>query len=142
MTTKFLLATSAEAIQIWPLCHPLLAKSFFRHVHTYGVDDLFDHVKSGEFQLWAAIRDGQIIGAAVTVLEEGPKAKVLSVLNLGGENVKDWIGPLDKAFTRFARENGCVAYEAVTRKGFARLVPGFMEDGVVYVKFVNEGKDV
>ena len=140
--TQFLMALPHEVPAVWPMCKDLLAKSFFRHVHTYGVDDLYDPLLTGEFQLWAAVRDGQVIGAAVTVIEEGRKAKVLSVLNLGGEDIKDWIASLDKAFTLFARQNNCLAYEAVTRKGFSRLVPGFIEDGVVYVKFVNEDTDV
>lgn len=122
---------------LWPYAEPMLAKSFFRKLHVYGVDDLYPLCLTGHAQLWMAFEDNRPLAAVVTMLEEGPKAKACSVLNLGGEEMEKWIGLLDEAFVAFCRENGCIGYEAVTRPGFSKHVPGFVADGTVYVKLID-----
>ena len=128
-----------EAVEaVWPHAAPHLSGSFTRRVQAYDLDHLKEYCLSGACQLWVAFDGGRILGAAATLLTEEPLAKTCSIINLGGERLKEWIALLDDKLTEFARENGCQVVEAVTRKGFSRFVPGFEEDGIVYIKAIKD----
>jgi hypothetical protein len=127
-----------ELPQLWDVFRPLLATSFQFDTHTYGVDDILEALISEEAQLWGVADEGKVLGAVVTGIEAGPKAKVCNILHLGGENVERWIGEMDAALTEFCKENGCVSYEAITdRKGFSKLIPGFEVRGYLLVKKIG-----
>jgi hypothetical protein len=132
-------ALPTEVLMVWEQVRPLLAEAFQFETHTYGVDDLLDPLLSQEAQLWAAMKNGEIVGALVTSIEQGPKAKVCNIMHFGGKDVEGWIDEMDKALVDFCKENGCVSYETVTdRKGFSKLVPGFEVKGFYMVKRVGD----
>ncbi len=127
-----------EIENYWPIFQELLRPSFRYRVHTDRVEDYFDPLVEGDYQLWAVVDGEDIISAVVTCLEEGTNAKICSVLCLGGQRLKEWAHLMDETLTAFANENKCYAVEATTRKGFSRFIPNFVEDGVVYVKILGE----
>jgi hypothetical protein len=121
----------------WDACIPHLEKSFSRRVTAYSVEDLKNYCEAGLCQLWVAFEDGQVLGVAITLLTVEPMAKTCTIMNMGGTDFRRWVGPLNARLTAFARDNGCQKIEAVTRRGFSRFDPEFVEDGVVYIKEVT-----
>lgn len=122
---------------VWERCKGFLAESISKNAPAFDVEDIYTNLLSNECQLWVAIGNGRMMAAATTIITVEPKAKTLAILNLGGEELRSWVKPMDEAFTAFAIENGCQYIEAVTRKGFHRFVPEFIEDGIVFIKRVG-----
>lgn len=123
---------------VWDRCKDFIAGSFSANAPSYDENDVKNNLLSGECQLWIALGRGKILAAVVTMLTVEPKAKTLAILNLGGEEIRLWIKELDRVLTLFAEENGCHYIEAITRRGFHRFVPEFIEDGIVHVKRVGK----
>lgn len=122
---------------VWERCKDYLAQSISKNAPAFDVQDIYSNLLTNECQLWVAVGGGRIMAAATTIITAEPKAKTLAILNLGGEELRSWVKPMDEAFTAFAIENGCQYIEAVTRKGFHRFVPEFIEDGIVFIKRVG-----
>lgn len=122
---------------IWLECREILKAAFRQRIHVHTVDDYYPMLKVGDATLWCAIEDDKIIGCVVTVVDIGTGAKVVTMLSLAGRGLKKWIGLLDKTLTEYAERLDCDAVEAVTRRGFSRFVPDFVEDGVVYIKVIR-----
>lgn len=135
---KFYRVNETLIPQVWPEAEPLLAKGILGRIPTYSTNRLFDMCMTDVYQLWVAVSDDdQIIAAAVTRLHEDELAKTCAIITLGGQDVKDWLHLLDQELTHFAEENNCDQIEAMTRPGFSRLVPNFIEEGRIYVKLLK-----
>lgn len=124
----------------WPQCKEILKSAFRGLVHRHSVDDYYEPLKEGAMQLWVAGNDNKIDGAVVTSLEQGSQAKACQIFSLAGESLKDWVSDMDRTLTEFAKANDCQVIEAITRQGFSRFVPDFVEDGRLYVKVIKGEK--
>jgi len=133
---RFVIINKESINEYWPRCRDILEKAFRGKVHADCVDDYYDLLKIGHLQLWIAQAD-DIVGAAVTVIEQGSKAKICTILSCAGDNLEKWIALLDSNISEFARENDCDAIEYIGRKGFTRFVPEYVEDGRIYVKLLK-----
>lgn len=120
----------------WPEIRQLLGAAFRDQVNIYSVDDYYEPLKVGGMQLWLAV-DSIPIGAVITSIDTGSAMSVCTVHSLAGERLKEWSGLMDDALMGFAKANKCKAIEAVTRKGFSRVFPNFVEDGVIYIRMVE-----
>jgi hypothetical protein len=136
-TVAFLRIDAHLIDSVWSKCKDFLPDSFSPNAPSYDLNDVYDSLVSGETQLWVAVGHGKILAAAVTMITAEPKARTLAVLNVGGKELKSWVNQMDAAFTNFAAQHGCDYIEAVTRKGFHRFLPDFIEDGIVYIKRVG-----
>lgn len=122
---------------LWSACREILLPAFRYRVQEHTVDDYYEPLLKGELQLWGAFQNSTIIGAAVTSIDQGSAAKVCSILSLAGSDLPAWIDQVNALITQFAADHQCTAVQAVTRRGFSRFVPDFVEDGVVYVKIIG-----
>jgi hypothetical protein len=138
-SVAFIRIEPAMLDNVWPRCVPLLEKSFSPLVVDYDLKLIYEECLGGECQLWIALGHGRILAAVITMICQQPKSKSCSILHLGGEDIRLWIDTLDKTITEFALSHGCRYIEAITRKGFNRFVPDFVEDGVVHVKVLKNG---
>lgn len=89
--------------------------------HTYGEithEDLKGMCLERDAQLWLAYKEGKIIGAGVTQIVIYPQMKVCRIITLAGTEFDGWKHVADQMITMWAREQGCDALEALTRKGF------------------------
>lgn len=138
MTINFRFIPYADVAKLWPICRQILIPSFRDLVNTHSVDDYLAGLQRQIVQLWVAEDAGLPIGAAVTQVDEGSAMRVCTVLSISGVRFSEWAAQFDKEITSFAKQNGCHAIEAVTRRGFARVLPDLQEDGVIYVKLLGE----
>lgn len=122
---------------LWAECREMLQSAFRYRVQEHTVDDYYDPLLRGELQLWCAFQNGDLIGALVTSIDHGSAAKVLNVLSLAGREFSKWVSMVDRSLTQFAADTQCIAWQAVTRRGFSRFIPDLVEDGVVYIKMVG-----
>lgn len=131
-------AIAAQEIEkYWPICREILLPSFRDVVNPLTVDDYYIPLKTRINQLWAAINGEKIIGAAITSVDCGSAGKVCMVHSIAGEDMKSWISLFDEKVTQYARDNECFAIQAVTRKGFTKIFPDLIEDGIIFVRLLK-----
>lgn len=120
----------------WEIAKTLLRPAFCRVFHLHDIDEYYPVLKNGFAQLWIA-EDDKIRGAIVTSIDEGTNGKILEVRDLGGSKLRKWSQLMEDMLTKFAQMNGCRHIEAVTRKGFSRLVTSFKPQGLdLFIKVV------
>lgn len=130
---------ASEAVDdYWARCRELMAPAFNYRVSIYTVDDVYAPLKSAQMQLWVAHDGQEILGSVVTTVTRGSLGSLCEVICLGGSQLKSWVALFDQEITKFATENGCLAIEAITRRGFARYVPGCKPDGQIHVKLLGK----
>ena len=120
--------------EFWPICKPMLETAFRFRIHADTADDYYEPLKNSEYQLWVAVSEDRVLGAVITSIIEGSNAKICNIHSLGGDDLPEWVDEMNDTLTGFANENKCAAIEAITRRGFARFVPNWVEDGVCFVK--------
>lgn len=136
MTIKFIKLPLEVIDHYWPQSAKLFEKCFGRREQAYTIDDVYDRVANGEMQLWCAFENKNMLGAVVTSVTAGSKARKLSVIELAGNKMKKWIKILDEELTSFAIINGCSSIEAITRRGFSKFIPSFQiqNDAILHIK--------
>lgn len=86
------------------------------------LEDVKQAVASRDMQLWV-IHDGKgPVAACVTEIRRWPRASVLTVLLLGGEQMHSWVAALDDTLTRFAQSQGCKGLDCYGRKGWSKAL--------------------
>lgn len=123
----------------WSTCRALLIPAFRDAVNIYTVDDYYTAIKDGGLHLWVAVDgEGTVRGTVVTSIDQGSAMSICTVHSIGGKDLNSWVSLFDEAVTKFARDNGCKAIEAVTRKGFTKVFPDLIEDGTIYVRILKD----
>ena len=101
-------------------------------VVTHTMEDVWRAILLGEAQLWVGERS-----AAVTQIDERPRARLLNVWLIGGD--LDEVLAAVPAFEAFGREFGCVALVGVGRRGWTRKAPGWTEVATVVERVIPNG---
>lgn len=110
--------------EIWPSIEGYVEKA----IHSSRFPDLYDaeFIKKGirnrDFQLWI-VYDDQIRAVVITQVLKYPKAKVLDLNFVGGENMLHLIEQGWGALKLFAKHEGCKYIRGYGRKGWTRLLP-------------------
>lgn len=87
---------------------------------------------SNDKQLWAVLKGGDLLAAAVTRVAQTRDGEVAEVYLVGGTGFRKWIKPLNDQIERSAREIGCVGMRAYGRFGWRDVLmtlgwkPSFM----------------
>ena len=113
----------------WTRCAPILEAALDG---TYSLDDVRDEIECGRAQFWPMQKS-----AAVTVIQDYPRGRVLRVWLAGGDlgELQHYLPVLDN----YGREQGCAAIELEGRKGWERALPGYHAHRVVLRKEIDHG---
>lgn len=105
----------------WPKIEPLLKKALDATEPGFSVDDVFPILVNDGAQLW---KMGQWRGLCVTQVTDLPQYRMLCVLYLAGEGMREWLPVLVEKLREFAQANGCRYAEIYGRKGWERVLGG------------------
>lgn len=120
--------------RVWKKAKPALDSAITGRGEVHSIEFFYQPLLQGQFQLWVANEDK---GYVLTSIEQGAKKSRLDINLLGGEDLPSWVDQMNEKLTDFAKEHGCVAIQAITRPGFSKFVPDFVQDSHVYVKVIN-----
>lgn len=89
----------------------------------YSMPGILDHVARGLWVLWL-VWDGSNVRAvlATELYLDVSKIKVCTIRFCTGSGAKDWVHLIGK-IEDYAREEGCVKFDVIARKGWARHLP-------------------
>lgn len=109
---------------MWKFAEPYVKRALD---HTHGEIshlDILSRCLNRDIQLWM-IYDGQrIVGAGTTEIVMYPQMKVCRIITLAGAEFDGWMHFAHDIIEAWARDQGCDAMEAYTRKGFVPKLHG------------------
>lgn len=139
MSTSITWVNKHDAVKIWPLVEPFLLRALTRWLPVYFSEDLLEGVQEDKMQLWI-ITDNEkevLYGAALTEIREYPRAKMVNVFLLGGNNMGKWRKDLQRAIEMFAKEENCEFAQVIGRDGW-NILDGAFKSAVIFNKVLTE----
>lgn len=116
-------------------CRPWLEAALEYGLGCHTIDDVQAGIEAGKFQLWPGEKC-----AAVTEVQEFPRAKFFNVFLAGGD--LDEIRNMVPWFQSFGRHMGCTKLTATGREGWARALrsQGWEKAKLVYLSLPIDGQ--
>ena len=115
---------------IWNEIEPLIKKALD---DCYTADDILKGLVFEKFQLFISW-ENKVESAVVTEVAQYPQKKILRYFLAGGNNINNWLEPIQKKIEKFAKLNNCNSIEVAGRKGWARKLKGYEQKIYLFSK--------
>lgn len=109
-----------------PRLKPWIERISNRSGGRYAPEHIWGWLESGEWQIWVVIESGQIsfvCGTEIAVFPTGLRALVLHFATGSGRN--KWQHRIADVI-EFGKSQGCTRFQSVARKGWFRVLRGFL----------------
>lgn len=125
--------------KVWLSVEPLLKSAIMKWLPVWDTDFFYTQIMEDTKQLWIAVDSEKeaIVGAVVTEVVEYPKAKVVNVILLGGNKIRDWKNDMGAAIENFANNEDCYALQSMGRTGWQALFPDMFVSAEVLTKILK-----
>jgi hypothetical protein len=115
---------------IWNEIEPLIKKALD---DCYTTDDILKGLVFEKFQLFISWKN-KVESAVVTEVAQYPQKKILRYFLAGGNNINNWLEPIQEKIEKFAKLNNCNSIEVAGRKGWARKLKGYEQKIYLFSK--------
>jgi len=99
----------------------------------YTPQDIIDGLIQDRFQLFISWED-YVESAVITEIAQYPQKKICRYFLAGGNNMDNWLEPIQKEIEKFAKHNNCNSIEVAGRKGWARKLKGYEQKIYLFSK--------
>jgi bacterioferritin (cytochrome b1) len=107
---------------VWEQVEPLIERALD---DSYTARDVLDGIIRNSFQLFISWENNKVECAVVTEVADYPRKRILRYVLAGGNNLENWLEPIQEKIEEFATNNYCQAIEVAGRKGWLRKLKGF-----------------
>ena len=107
---------------VWQQVEPLIIRALD---DSYTARDVLDGIIRNKFQLFISWENEKVESAVVTEVADYPRKRILRYVLAGGDNLDNWLEPIQNKIEEFAINNYCQAIEVAGRKGWLRKLKGF-----------------
>ena len=107
---------------VWQQVEPLVIRALD---DSYTARDVLDGIIRNKFQLFISWENKKVESAVVTEVADYPRKRILRYVLAGGDNLDNWLEPIQNKIEEFAINNYCQAIEVAGRKGWLRKLKGF-----------------
>ena len=118
---QLLLVSPALLPQVWPQVKPLFLQNESIWEEYYTIESFPILFQQGTLQLWTVNNEEEFFLAWVTTLHKFPKTKVLEILLIVGDRMKDSLVFLD-CTEMWAKKQGATKSNIIGREGFLRVL--------------------
>jgi hypothetical protein len=115
---------------IWNEIEPLIKKALD---DCYTTNDILKGLVFEKFQLFISW-ENKVESAVVTEVAQYPQKKILRYFLAGGNNINNWLEPIQEKIEKFAKLNNCNSIEVAGRKGWARKLKGYEQKIYLFSK--------
>ena len=115
---------------IWNEIEPLIKKALD---DCYTTDDILKGLVFEKFQLFISW-ENKVESAVVTEVAQYPQKKILRYFLAGGNNINNWLEPIQEKIEKFAKLNNCNSIEVAGRKGWPRKLKGYEQKIYLFSK--------
>lgn len=113
--------------EAWPMAAPLLAEPVSMSRGCFELEDVLLLCRISNAQLWLAYDGNEPVSAYVTEIYQYPRKRVVRAIFAGGKRgtMEKWLEPMVHAIEEWSKKQwGCQGFEAIGRKGWARVLDG------------------
>ena len=130
------IAVSAEKVpEFWPLAHEYIWPAFERFPGEATYEDITKRLLEGNMVLWIAWNGEEILGGAITALENYPSGmRAVRGIALGGKQFESWQQPLDDILEQFGKSWGAQRIEFYGRKGWEKRLPNYKVNRIMVTR--------
>jgi len=107
---------------VWQQVEPLIIRALD---DSYTARDVLDGIIRNKFQLFISWENDKVESAVITEVADYPRKRILRYVLAGGDNLDNWLEPIQNKIEEFATNNYCQAIEVAGRKGWLRKLKGF-----------------
>ena len=93
----------------------------------YESKDIYNGLMQDRFQLFISWEKFKVESAVITEIAAYPRKKICRYFLAGGNNLDNWLIPIQETIEQFAKKNGCKAIEVAGRKGWLRKLKGYKQ---------------
>jgi len=115
---------------IWNEVEPLIKKALD---DCYTIDDILKGLIFDKFQLFISW-ENKVESAVVTEVAQYSQKKVCRYFLAGGNNINNWLNPIQETIEKFAKHNQCQTIEVAGRKGWAKKLKGYEQKIYLFSK--------
>jgi hypothetical protein len=134
---SFRVVQPKEAEQVWPEVRKFIVAALKVSDWGHAPFQILELIKSGGLHLAVIEEAGRHLAAAVIQITRYDTFSRCRVQLCGGEEMDLWIEHI-RSIEDFARGQGCDAARIVGRRGWARVLDGWKETGVVLDKRLDD----
>lgn len=126
---------------IWDDVIRVLEKSVDTSRGRFFMHDVFENVMEGQYLLWVATIDDEIVAAITTRIVVYPNKRGLAMDWIGGKKMMHWLPLAQKAVEEYAIQLGCDHLEGYGRKAWGRWLAkyGWEPDYIAYKMEIKNG---
>ena len=115
---------------IWNEVEPLIKKALD---DCYTSNDILKGLINNSFQLFISWND-KVECAVVTEVAQYPQKKICRYFLAGGNNMENWLEPIQQEIEKFAKHNICNSVEVAGRKGWSKKLKGYEQKIYLFSK--------
>jgi|TARA_R100001594_G_scaffold22566_1_gene43783 hypothetical protein len=115
---------------IWNEVEPLIKKALD---DCYTSNDILKGLINNSFQLFISWND-KVECAVVTEVAQYPQKKICRYFLAGGNNMENWLEPIQQEIEKFAKHNNCNSVEVAGRKGWSKKLKGYEQKIYLFSK--------
>ena len=108
--------------KVWHLIGPILDRAISLTPERVALDDIRAEAQSGEYLVWAVIKDDDIVAALTTRISHYPQSRVLAIDFVAGKSLRQWLPQALEILEGHARGLGCIALEGYGRAAWGRVL--------------------
>ena len=115
---------------IWNEVEPLIKKALD---DCYTSNDILKGLINNSFQLFISWNN-KVECAVVTEVAQYPQKKICRYFLAGGNNMENWLEPIQQEIEKFAKHNNCDSVEVAGRKGWSKKLKGYEQKIYLFSK--------
>jgi len=138
-------AVPREAVDIvWGDVSSMLNKAIETSGGKYHIDDIYQHLAEGYYNLWLIIDEGKeekVIAAITTRIIQYPSRKAMAMDWIGGKRMMEWLPIAMEKLTSFAKDCDCNHLEGYGRKAWSKVLKKYNwePEYIAYRMEINNG---
>ena len=144
MTTALIYTPVPKAFvkPVWDEVVQVLERSVDTARGKYSMQDLYDGIMADVYVLWVVLDDNKIIAAVTSrIVNYSDTQRGMAMDWLGGTRMMEWLPMVQRAMTKYAKDNGCTHLEAFGRKAWGRVLAryGWQPEYIAYRMELSDG---
>lgn len=127
---------------VWADVVRVLSRSVATARGKYSMQDIHDGIMSDVYVLWVVLDDEEIVAAVTSRVIDYPGPHRGMALDwIGGTRMAEWLPIVQRAMSKYARDNGCTHLEGFGRKAWGRWLAkyGWEPEYIAYRMELSDG---
>jgi hypothetical protein len=127
---------------VWADVTRVLKRSVDTSRGKFSMQDVYDGIMADTYVLWVVLDDDEVVAAITSRIVGYPGPHRGMALDwIGGTRMAEWLPMVQRAMSKYARDNGCTHLEGFGRKAWGRWLAkyGWEPEYIAYRMELSDG---